>query len=139
MNKREVIIQVYVDALTEALTAHAHNDFVQPLKPYLRQDPEMDTSQIELLQCQVISVVNTQFQVLGSKHDNPSKRNMERASGVIILNDPETNYPAHAHNDFVQPLKPYLRQDPEMDTSQIELLQCQVISVVNTQFQVLSG
>ena len=56
--------QVYVDALTEALTAHAHNDFVQPLKPYLRQDPEMDTSQIELLQCQVISVVNTQFQVL---------------------------------------------------------------------------
>lgn len=32
--------QVYVDALTEALTAHAHNDFVQPLKPYLRQDPE---------------------------------------------------------------------------------------------------
>lgn len=29
--------QVYVDALTEALTAHAHNDFVQPLKLYLRQ------------------------------------------------------------------------------------------------------
>ncbi|WP_431306657.1 hypothetical protein, partial [Staphylococcus aureus] len=28
-----------MDALTEALTAHAHNDFVQPLKPYLRQDP----------------------------------------------------------------------------------------------------
>ncbi len=23
---------------------------------------------------------------IGSKHDNPSKRNMERASGVIILN-----------------------------------------------------
>ena len=56
--------QVYVDALTEALTAHAHNDFVQPLKPYLRQILKMDTSQIELLQCQVISVVNTQFQVL---------------------------------------------------------------------------
>ena len=56
--------QVYVDALTEALTAHAHNDFVQPLKPYLRQDPENGHIAIELLQCQVISVVNTQFQVL---------------------------------------------------------------------------
>ncbi|MDN8875477.1 2,3-diaminopropionate biosynthesis protein SbnB, partial [Staphylococcus aureus] len=29
----------------------------------------------------------------GSKHDNPSKLNMERARGVIILKDPETNYP----------------------------------------------
>ncbi len=33
------------------------------------------------------------YKWIGSKHDNPSKRNMERASGVIILNDPETNYP----------------------------------------------
>ncbi len=33
--------QVYVDALTEALTAHAHNGCCcQPLKPFLRQDPE---------------------------------------------------------------------------------------------------
>ncbi|MDN6630498.1 MAG: 2,3-diaminopropionate biosynthesis protein SbnB, partial [Staphylococcus equorum] len=30
---------------------------------------------------------------IGSKHDNPSERKIERASGVIILNDPETNYP----------------------------------------------
>ena len=55
----------------------------------------MDSSQIELLQCQVISVVNTQFQVLSGwvvSTTIPSKRNMERASGVIILNDPETNY-----------------------------------------------
>lgn len=49
-----------------------------------------------LLRCQVISVVIIQYlesNGLGVKHDNPSKRQIERASAVIILNDPETNYP----------------------------------------------
>lgn len=88
--------QVYVDALTEALTAHAHNDFVQPLKPYLRQDPENGHIADRIIA--MPSHIGGEHAIsgikwIGSKHDNPSKRNMERASGVIILNDPETNYP----------------------------------------------
>ena len=30
---------------------------------------------------------------IGSKHDNPSARGLDRASAVIVLNDPETNHP----------------------------------------------
>jgi ornithine cyclodeaminase len=30
---------------------------------------------------------------VGSKHDNPSRRGLDRASALIILNDPESHYP----------------------------------------------
>jgi hypothetical protein len=33
------------------------------------------------------------IQWMGSKHDNPSRAGLVRASGVIVLNDPQTNYP----------------------------------------------
>src|SRR5699024_7005820 len=30
---------------------------------------------------------------VGSKHDNPSRHGLERASALVILNDPQTHYP----------------------------------------------
>src|SRR5699024_10725270 len=87
---------VYVEALTEALTAHAKQDFVQPLKPYLRAQGKEGHIADRIIA--MPSHIGGQDPVsgikwIGSKHDNPTKRQLERASGVIILNDPETNYP----------------------------------------------
>ncbi|MCE5007562.1 2,3-diaminopropionate biosynthesis protein SbnB [Staphylococcus equorum] len=87
---------VYVNALTEALKAHANQDFVQPLKPYLRANGTEGHIADRIIA--MPSHIGGQDPVsgikwIGSKHDNPSERKIERASGVIILNDPETNYP----------------------------------------------
>ncbi|QPS99417.1 2,3-diaminopropionate biosynthesis protein SbnB [Staphylococcus equorum] len=87
---------VYVNALTEALKAHANQDFVQPLKPYLRGNGTEGHIADRIIA--MPSHIGGQDPVsgikwIGSKHDNPSERKIERASGVIILNDPETNYP----------------------------------------------
>jgi len=87
---------VYVEALTEALKAHANQDFVQPLKPYLRANGKEGHIADRIIA--MPSHIGGQDPVsgikwIGSKHDNPSERKIERASGVIILNDPETNYP----------------------------------------------
>ncbi|MCZ4236855.1 2,3-diaminopropionate biosynthesis protein SbnB [Staphylococcus equorum] len=87
---------VYVNALTEALKAHANKDFVQPLKPYLRANGTEGHIADRIIA--MPSHIGGQDPVsgikwIGSKHDNPSERKIERASGVIILNDPETNYP----------------------------------------------
>ncbi|UEX90146.1 2,3-diaminopropionate biosynthesis protein SbnB [Staphylococcus ratti] len=87
---------VYVDALTEALKAHAEQKFVQPLKPYLRangKDGHIADRIIAMPSYIGLEDPVSGIKWIGSKHDNPSKRQMERASGVIILNDPETNYP----------------------------------------------
>lgn len=87
---------VYVAALSEALTAHAKQDFVQPLKPYLRAQGKEGHIADRIIA--MPSHIGGQDPVsgikwIGSKHDNLTKRQLERASGVIILNDPETNYP----------------------------------------------
>ena len=87
---------VYVAALSEALTAHAKQDFVQPLKPYLRAQGKEGHIADRIIA--MPSHIGGQDPVsgikwIGSKHDNSAKRQLERASGVIILNDPETNYP----------------------------------------------
>lgn len=87
---------VYVNALTEALKAHANQDFVQPLKPYLRANGTEGHIADRIIA--MPSHIGGQDPVsgikwIGSKHDNTSERKIERASGVIILNDPETNYP----------------------------------------------
>ncbi len=86
--------QVYVDALTEALTAHAHNDF-QPLKPYLRQDPENGhiADRIIAMPSHIGGEHAISYNWIGSKHDNPSKRNMEHTRRCHCLNHAETNYP----------------------------------------------
>ncbi|RIL40406.1 2,3-diaminopropionate biosynthesis protein SbnB, partial [Staphylococcus epidermidis] len=78
------------------LTAHAQQKFVQPLKPYLRangKDGHIEDRIIAMPSYIGLKDPISGIKWNGSKHDNPSKRHMERASGVIILNDPETNYP----------------------------------------------
>jgi ornithine cyclodeaminase len=89
----------YAEAIEEALALHARGEFVQPLKPYLRvAEPDGGTGHIADRIIAMPSHVGGSMRVsglkwIGSKHDNPGQRGMERASGVIVLNDPDTNYP----------------------------------------------
>jgi 2,3-diaminopropionate biosynthesis protein SbnB len=87
---------IYVQAITEVLTKHAEGKFVQPLKPYIRT--QVKTGHIADRIIAMPAHIGGDDPVsgikwIGSKHDNPSKRKIERASGLIILNDPKTNYP----------------------------------------------
>ncbi|WP_139490124.1 2,3-diaminopropionate biosynthesis protein SbnB [Brevibacillus dissolubilis] len=87
---------MYVTAVQRALELHAKRDFVQPLKPYLRVDAENGHIADRIIA--MPAYVGGEAPVsglkwIGSKHDNPSKRGMERASGLVILNDPVSNYP----------------------------------------------
>lgn len=87
---------LYVTAVSRALELHAKRDFVQPLKPYLRVNEKEGHIADRIIA--MPAYVGGEAPVsglkwIGSKHDNPSKRGMERASGLIILNDPESNYP----------------------------------------------
>lgn len=87
---------LYVTAVARALTLHAAGDYMQPLKPYLRTQKEGYHIADRIIAMpaylggeQPVSGIKW----IGSKHDNPQLRGLERASGVIILNDPETNFP----------------------------------------------
>lgn len=87
---------LYVTAVSRALDLHAKKDFVQPLKPYLRVDEKNGhiADRIIAMPAYVGGEIPVSgLKWIGSKHDNPSKRNKERASGLVILNDPESNYP----------------------------------------------
>lgn len=87
---------LYVQGITEALTLHAQGQFVQPLKPYLRVDAEMGhiADRIIAMPAHVGGETAVSgIKWIGSKHDNPTKRGLERASGLLVLNDPESNYP----------------------------------------------
>jgi 2,3-diaminopropionate biosynthesis protein SbnB len=87
---------IYVEAITDALTIHARGQYVQPLKPYLRAKGKEGHIADRIIAMpahldgdDAISGIKW----IGSKHDNPAKRGLERASGLILLNDPESNYP----------------------------------------------
>ncbi|RNB59004.1 2,3-diaminopropionate biosynthesis protein SbnB [Brevibacillus gelatini] len=87
---------LYVTAVSRALELHAKGDFVQPLKPYLRVNEANGHIADRIIA--MPAYVGGEAPVsglkwIGSKHDNPSKRGLERASGLIILNDPVSNYP----------------------------------------------
>jgi ornithine cyclodeaminase len=87
---------LYVRAVTRALELHARRDFVQPLKPYLRVDAENGhiADRIIAMPAHVGGdEPMSGLKWIGSKAANPTARGRERASGVIILNDPDTNYP----------------------------------------------
>jgi ornithine cyclodeaminase len=86
---------IYIDAVGRALTCHAEGDFVQPLKPYLRVDGAGGhvADRIIAMPAHIGSPPTSGLKWIGSKHDNPARRGLERASALIILNDPETNYP----------------------------------------------
>ena len=86
---------LYMHAIEAGFRSHAAGDFVQPLKPYLRSPRTQHIADRIIAMPAWIGgdrpVAGLKW--IGSKHDNPAKRGMERASAVIVLNDPETNYP----------------------------------------------
>jgi N-[(2S)-2-amino-2-carboxyethyl]-L-glutamate dehydrogenase len=87
---------LYVEAIAEVLAKHARGQYVQPLKPYLRTD-EKDGHIADRIIAMPAHVGGEDsvsgIKWIGSKHDNPEKRGLERASGLIILNDPVSRYP----------------------------------------------
>lgn len=87
---------LYITAVSRALEMHARGKFVQPLKPYLRVDSENGhiADRIIAMPAHVGGEQPVSgLKWIGSKADNPRVRGFERASGMIILNDPESNYP----------------------------------------------
>lgn len=86
---------LYMSAIEAGFRSHAAGDFVQPLKPYLRSPHAQHIADRIIAMPAWIGGEHpvAGLKWIGSKHDNPAKRGMERASAVIVLNDPETNYP----------------------------------------------
>jgi ornithine cyclodeaminase len=87
---------LYIAAIRHALTLHAQREFVQPLKPYVRA--QGDAGHIADRIIAMPAYLGGEQPVaglkwIGSKHDNPSRRGLERASALIVLNDAETHYP----------------------------------------------
>jgi 2,3-diaminopropionate biosynthesis protein SbnB len=100
---REAIIELggespalYAKAITEALILHAEGSFVQPLKPYLRSNEANGhiADRIIAMPAHLGGTLPVSgIKWIGSKHDNPQQRGLERASGLVILNNPESNFP----------------------------------------------
>jgi 2,3-diaminopropionate biosynthesis protein SbnB len=86
---------LYVQVLRHALTAHAAGKTVQPLKPYLRINATDGhiADRIIAMPAHISEPAVSGLKWIGSKHDNPDAAGLERASAVIVLNDPRTNYP----------------------------------------------
>ncbi len=77
-----------------ALVAHGAGDSCQPLKPYLLIPGDTRARRIIAMP----AYLGADFQTWGLKWiasapDNPSRRGMERASALIVLNDLETGAP----------------------------------------------
>ncbi len=87
---------LYVEAVSRALQLHVQSKFVQPLKPYLRWHGEHGHIADRIIAMPAYLGGENPIAGLkwvGSKHDNPSRYNLERASALMILNDTETHYP----------------------------------------------
>ncbi|HKR51478.1 MAG TPA: 2,3-diaminopropionate biosynthesis protein SbnB, partial [Pseudonocardiaceae bacterium] len=101
MSRRDVVAvggdhsELYLPTLRHALVAHADGTVVQPLKPYLRVPHEQGhiADRIIAMPAYLAEPGVSGIKWIGSKHDNPSRVGLARASGVIVLNDPSTNYP----------------------------------------------
>jgi N-[(2S)-2-amino-2-carboxyethyl]-L-glutamate dehydrogenase len=101
LNRRDVraamgdSIRAYVEALRSALALHAEGRTTQPLKPYLkwRENGHIADRIIAMPGYVGGRAPMAGIKWIGSKHDNPSARGIERASAVIVLNDPETHFP----------------------------------------------
>ena len=85
----------YVDAISRALIAHGRGHYVQPLKPYLRWPGAGHIADRIIAMPAFLggddAVAGLKW--IGSRHENPLQHRLERASGLIILNDSQTNYP----------------------------------------------
>lgn len=87
---------LYTDAVRQAFVLHAQGKTVQPLKPYLRWRGSEGHIADRIIAMPAYLGGESDIAGLkwvGSKHDNPSCHGLERASAIIILNDPETHYP----------------------------------------------
>lgn len=99
LNRRDIAAvggdqsELYVAALAEGLVAHAEGKTAQPLKPYLRASGDHIADRIIAMPAHVGDPGMSGLKWIGSKHDNPERAGLERASAVIVLNDPSTNYP----------------------------------------------
>lgn len=101
LNRRDVraamgaSIRGYVEALRGALALHAEGRTAQPLKPYLkwRENGHIADRIIAMPGYVGGGQAMAGIKWIGSKHDNPSARGIERASAVIVLNDPDTHFP----------------------------------------------
>ena len=86
---------LFVDAVTEAFTLHARRQIVQPLKPYLRWRSNGHIADRIIAMPAYVGgdrpIAGLKW--IGSKHDNPERAGLERASALIVLNDPDTHYP----------------------------------------------
>jgi 2,3-diaminopropionate biosynthesis protein SbnB len=86
---------VFVEAVTEAFALHARRHTVQPLKPYLRWRPDGHIADRIIAMPAYVGgerpVAGLKW--IGSKHDNPDRAGVDRASALIVLNDPDTHYP----------------------------------------------
>jgi ornithine cyclodeaminase len=102
LNKSDIIklggnfSNLYIEAVSHALTLHARGEIVQPLKPYLRWRGNEGHIADRIIAMPAYlggesSVAGLKW--VGSKHDNPSVHGLERASALIVLNDTETHYP----------------------------------------------
>ena len=88
--------QLYVEAVSRALCLHAERKFVQPLKPYLRwrgDDNHIADRIIAMPAYLGGENPAAGLKWVGSKHDNPARHGLERASALTILNDVDTHYP----------------------------------------------
>jgi 2,3-diaminopropionate biosynthesis protein SbnB len=86
--------ELYVHALRRALVQHAAGEVVQPLKPYLRVgEGGHIADRIIAMPAHLAEPEVSGIKWVGSKHDNPGRAGLARASAVIVLNDPQTNYP----------------------------------------------
>ncbi|MDQ1505917.1 MAG: N-[(2S)-2-amino-2-carboxyethyl]-L-glutamate dehydrogenase [Actinomycetota bacterium] len=86
---------IFVDAVAGAFALHARRETVQPLKPYLRWRPDGHIADRIIAMPAYVGgdrpVAGLKW--IGSKHDNPDRAGLERASALIVLNDPDTHYP----------------------------------------------
>ena len=98
LNKQDIIdvggykSQIYVQAIKQALSLHSEKNFSQPLKPYLKTNKK-DEHIADRIIAMPAYLGEPAISGIGSKFSNPTKKNLERASALIILNDPETNFP----------------------------------------------
>ena len=86
---------LFVDAVTEAFALHARREIVQPLKPYLRWRAGGHIADRIIAMPAYVGGEQPMagLKWIGSKHDNPVGAGLERASALIVLNDPDTHYP----------------------------------------------
>ncbi|HET9772793.1 MAG TPA: 2,3-diaminopropionate biosynthesis protein SbnB [Acidimicrobiia bacterium] len=86
---------VFVDAVAEAFALHARQQTTQPLKPYLRWRTGGHIADRIIAMPAYVGGDRPAagLKWIGSKHDNPERAGIERASAVIVLNDPDTHYP----------------------------------------------